>query len=155
MVFLFNCTYLFSSTFWLEEINDFPPVVLVEIDENGLLILSRNGMDLVTVNTLEEPDRMPWRMHGCFHNGLYILWKWWAIFFHRCLLCMAWCIVFQQFSASGSMLLSAFVPFLNVWLSVFIHFCPVVLALGQCRYSLSFRSSTSGLMQLFTFVLFF
>ena len=26
-------------------------------------------MDL---NTLGEPDRMPWRMHGCFHNLPYI-----------------------------------------------------------------------------------
>ena len=26
-------------------------------------------MDL---NTLEEPDRIPWRIHGCFHNQMCI-----------------------------------------------------------------------------------
>ena len=61
MVFLPDCIYLLFSTFLPEGIIRFHPVVLAEIDENVLLILSRNGMDL---NTLGEPDRIPWRMHN-------------------------------------------------------------------------------------------
>ena len=56
MVFLPNFIHLFFFIFWPEGIIHFPPVVLVKIDEDDLLILSMDGIDL---NTLGELDRIP------------------------------------------------------------------------------------------------
>ena len=42
--------------------------LLLNFDERMTFCLWRTGMDL---NTLGEPDRIPWRMHGCFHNAPY------------------------------------------------------------------------------------
>ena len=47
-------------------------------------------MDL---NALGEPDKIPWRMHGCFHNPPHIQVETMENLFHKHLPCMAPCII--------------------------------------------------------------